>query len=114
MHDFQQPEAIVRQSDANDGQVELPELEPGVAGVLVLDLDDAAMPLRCVNQQRIGLTPAFSRLILELKPRPIPVHELRPAERKKREVILHLPLVSQSDCESATTLSPCYKLWFLR
>lgn len=114
MNDFQEPKAVLRKQHAQHREVELPELVPRIAGVLVLDFEDETMPRGCVNKQRVRLAPAFASVVFELNPRPIPVHEFVSPEREEREVFLRLSLISQPDSESSATLPPSYKLWFLR
>lgn len=114
MNDFQEAKVVLRKQHAQHREVELPELVPGVAGVLILDFEDETMSRGCVNEQRVRLAPAFASVVFELNPRPIPVHELVSPEREEREVFLRLSLISQTDSESSAALPPSYKLWFLR
>lgn len=67
--DFAKPELKALESNAQDWEIKPPELPPGVAGVLIFDLEDSALARFPVNQQRIRLTPAFAAVVLEFEPR---------------------------------------------
>lgn len=110
MYDFQQAENVSRQRDAKDGEIELLELEPSVAGMLVLDLDDAALLSSLLDEKGVWLAPAKSLRVSKLEPGTVEIPELASSKREEREELLHLSLISNSDCESSTALSSSYKL----
>ena len=94
-------------------QVELFELEPRIATVLVFDFNNDANSCFSLQEHSVGLAPALPTLIPELNPRSLEKVQFRSTERKKGEVFMHLSLVTHSDCESSNCFSPSYKRWLL-
>lgn len=105
------PENVAWKRDSKDRLVELTELKPGVAGVLVFNLSENTDLSLVVNKQRIGLAPPPPITVCEFDPGVLPILAFFDASAQLRKVSMRLALIPQPDCESSTSLLSPDERW---
>lgn len=111
MDNFQKAKVVSSVDFLEDRFVQPPELPPGVARVLVFDLSNDAKRVPMVDQQSVRLAPPLTCLVCEGNPRPVLDLALCHSKRQKCKVVLHLPLISNTNCKAPSRWFSSDKRW---